>query len=114
MNERRTAADFVAAICGLTESASSLRSALVHAAASVRGPGAEELRQAVAGHDVERDAPDRFDQLAQRWSAPCLASLATAIRSGTDRQAGIGVMRNYLEACAVADATGSPRPLAGT
>jgi putative intracellular protease/amidase len=111
MNERRTSADFVAAVCALSDSGSGTISALVHGAASLSGAGTEELRHAVSGHYPERDAPGRLDELASRWSAPCLTSLAVAIRSGTERRSGgLGGMRDYLVACAVADATGAIEP----
>jgi len=104
VNELRTAADFVAAVCGLTHQAEGTSSALIHAAANVRGPGAEELRQAVSGRSPEASAPDSLDELAFRWTAPCLASLAVAIRSSTSGRSGIGAMRDYLVASAVTDA----------
>ena len=115
MTERRTAADFVAAVCGLTRAAVGVPQSLLDAAESIRGPGTEEIRHALSGHTPELDAPDRLDELATRWAAPCLASLAVAIRSGTHRRSGsIDRMLQYLEACAVADATGpKARPPTG-
>ncbi len=101
LNERRTAADFVAVVCALSALANGMSTALHDGAAGLSGPGADELRRAVDGRYVERDAPGVLDELATRWAAPCLASLAVAIRADVR-----GAMREYIVACAVADATG--------
>ncbi len=104
MNERRTAADFVAVICAFTATAHGTTSSVHEGVAALKGAGADELRRVVGGRDYQRNAPDFLDELAIRWEAPCLASLAVAIRAEM-----VGAMRQYLVACAVADACGTVR-----
>jgi hypothetical protein len=79
-----------------------MNSALHEGAATLRGPGADELRQAV-GDAVT--APTTTSPPTSTswplWGAQCLASLAVAVRVGEGHP-----MRDYLVAMAIADAQG--------
>jgi len=100
VNERRrTAADFVAVVCALGHMGHPLASSLRTGADALKGSGASEVRAAVAATNVERDVSKNLDDLATRWDAPCLSSLAVAVRV-----MGPGAMSKYLEDVAAADA----------
>ena len=105
----RTATDFVAAFVNLAAGQEGNASAVRGAAHAVQGPGAEDLRVLV---DCSRwngwaSAIERLSELATEWGTPVLESLAVALRTN---ELVREPMRNYLLACAQAEACAAVLP----
>ena len=105
----RTATDFVAAFVNLATGPDGNASALRGAAHAVQGPGGEDLRVLVdfARWDGWASAIERLSQLATEWGTPVLESLAVALRTS---ELVREPMRNYLLACAQAEACAAVQP----
>jgi len=70
--------DFIAGMVNRSQHGVGSEGAASETAAVLRGPGAEELRQAVRGGDLAGS----LEKLAEQWESAALASVAVAVRTG--------------------------------